>query len=46
MILILGGAWYAAGDGEAVPIAGTVATVLLIFFNHRKNIVTLLAERR
>ena len=46
MVLILGGATAWSGDPQAVSIAGTVATVLLIFFNHRKNIVTLLAERR
>ena len=46
MILTLGAAVVAASGGEALPIAGTVATVLLIVFNHRKNIVTLLAERR
>lgn len=46
MILTVGGAVAAASGGEAAPIAGTAATVLLIVFNHRKNIVTLLAERR
>lgn len=46
MILTLGAAVVAASGGEALPIAGTVATVLLIVSNHRKNIVTLLAERR
>jgi glycerol-3-phosphate acyltransferase PlsY len=46
MILILGGAVGAASGGEALPIVGAVATVLLIVFNHRKNIITLLAERR
>ncbi len=46
MISILGVGMVAAGDGEMASIAGTLATVLLIVFNHRKNIVTLLAERR
>jgi glycerol-3-phosphate acyltransferase PlsY len=46
MILTLGAGVVVASGGEALPIAGIVATVLLIVFNHRKNIVTLLAERR
>jgi glycerol-3-phosphate acyltransferase PlsY len=47
MILILGGAVAAAaGNGEAIPIAGTAATVLLIVFNHKINIATLIEERR
>ena len=46
MILTLGAAVVAASGGEASPMAGTLATVLLIVFNHRKNIVTFLAERR
>lgn len=46
MVLLLGGATVWAGDPRATPIVGTAVTVLLIFFNHRKNIVTLLAERR
>ena len=46
IVLILGGAAIGAGDLKAVSIAGTAATVLLIFFNHRKNIVTFLAQRR
>jgi glycerol-3-phosphate acyltransferase PlsY len=46
MILVLGRAIAAAGDWEAFPIAGTAATVALIIFNHKKNIVTLLDERR
>jgi len=46
MILVLGGSAVLAGGAEVISIAGTVATVLLVFFNHRKNIVTLLAERR
>ena len=46
MVLTLGGATVLAGDSQAVSIAGTVVTVLLIFINHRKNIVTLLAQRR
>lgn len=46
MVLILGGATVWASDPRAASITGTAVTVLLIFFNHRKNIVTLLAERR
>lgn len=46
MIVILGVGVVAAGDGEAATIAGTLATALLIVFNHRKNIVTFLAQRR
>jgi glycerol-3-phosphate acyltransferase PlsY len=46
MILVLGRAVAAAGGWEALPIAGTAATVLLIVFNHKRNIVTLLDERR
>jgi len=46
MISILGVGVVAAGDCEAAPIVGTVATVLLIVFSHRKNIVTLLAAKR
>jgi acyl phosphate:glycerol-3-phosphate acyltransferase len=46
MILTLGVGVIAVSGGEVAPIAGTVATVLLIVFNHRKNIVTLLAERQ
>jgi glycerol-3-phosphate acyltransferase PlsY len=46
MVLLLGGAAALTGGAQAIPIAGTVVTVLLIFLNHRKNIVTLLAERR
>ncbi len=46
MVLILGGATASSGDSQAVSIAGTVVTVLLIFVNHRKNIATLLAQRR
>ncbi len=46
MILILGGAIAAAGGGEAIPVAGTAATVLLIVFNHKINIATLIEERR
>jgi glycerol-3-phosphate acyltransferase PlsY len=46
MILTLGVGVVAAGDGEAAPIAGTMATVLLIVLNHRKNIAALLAKRR
>ena len=47
MVLVLGGSAALTGGAQAaIPIAGTVVTVLLIFLNHRKNIVTLLAERR
>jgi len=46
MILILGSAIVAAGGGEAIPAAGMVATVLLIVFNHKTNIITLLDQRR
>jgi glycerol-3-phosphate acyltransferase PlsY len=46
MVLVLGGAAALTGGAQAIPIAGTVVTVLLIFLNHWKNIVTLLAERR
>ena len=46
MILILGGVIAAAGGGEAIPIAGTAVTVLLIIFNHKINIATLIEERR
>ena len=46
MVLLLGGAAVWSGGAQAIPIAGTVVTVLMIFLNHRKNIVTLLAEKR
>jgi acyl phosphate:glycerol-3-phosphate acyltransferase len=46
MVLILGAATVWSGEPRAVAVAGTVATLLLIFFSHRKNIVVLLAERR
>jgi glycerol-3-phosphate acyltransferase PlsY len=46
MIAILGAGMVMAGDGGMASIAGTLATVLLIIFNHRKNMVALLAERR
>jgi acyl phosphate:glycerol-3-phosphate acyltransferase len=46
MVLILGGAAALSGDSQAVSIAGTVATVLLIFLNHWENIVTFLAQRQ
>ncbi len=45
MILVLGGSVVLAGGAEVISIAGTVATVLLIFFNHRKNIVVLLSKK-
>jgi glycerol-3-phosphate acyltransferase PlsY len=46
MVLLLGGAAAWSGGAEAIPITGTFVTVLLIFLSHRKNIITLLAERR
>ena len=46
LILILGAATVAANDPRLVPAVGTAASVLLIFFNHRKNIARWLAERR
>ncbi len=46
MILVLGWAVAAAGGREAISVAGTAATVLLIVFNHKRNIVVLLDERR
>jgi acyl phosphate:glycerol-3-phosphate acyltransferase len=46
MVLILGGSAAWSGDSQAVSIAGTFATVLLIFLNHWKNIVTFLAHRQ
>jgi len=46
MIAILGGAVVASSGGEALPIAGTVATVLIVVLSHRKNIITLLDEMR
>ena len=46
MIAILGAGVVAAGGGGMVSITGTLATVLLIVFNHRKNMATFLAERR
>jgi acyl phosphate:glycerol-3-phosphate acyltransferase len=46
MVLTLGGATVWAGDQRVTSIVGTLATVLLIFFNHRKNVAMLFAERR
>ncbi len=46
MVLILGGAVTVTGGIEAIPVAGTAATVLLIVFNHRPNIAALIEERR
>ena len=46
MILILGAATVAVNDPRLVPAVGTAVSVLLIFFNHRKNIARWLAERR
>ena len=46
MILVLGRSVAAAGGTDVLSIAGTVATVALIVFNHRRNIAALLDERR
>jgi acyl phosphate:glycerol-3-phosphate acyltransferase len=46
MILTLGGATVLANPPRPGFIIGTAVTILLIFFNHRKNIVALLAEGR
>jgi acyl phosphate:glycerol-3-phosphate acyltransferase len=46
MILVLGRGVAAACDWDALPVTGTAATVLLIFFNHKRNIATLLDQRR
>jgi glycerol-3-phosphate acyltransferase PlsY len=46
MILTLGGAAIAISGAQAAPIAGTAMTVLLIFFNHTRNIVSLIEKRR
>jgi len=46
MILVLGRAVAAAGETDVLSIAGTVATVALIVFNHRRNVATLLDQRR
>jgi acyl phosphate:glycerol-3-phosphate acyltransferase len=46
MILVLGRGVAAACNWEALPVTGTAATVLLIFFNHKRNIITLLDQRR
>lgn len=46
MVAILGGATVWAGEPHAVAIAGTAATLLLIFFSHKKNIVAWIEERR
>jgi glycerol-3-phosphate acyltransferase PlsY len=45
MILTLGGAAIAASGCRAVSIAGTMVTVLLIFFNHKENILSLARKR-
>jgi glycerol-3-phosphate acyltransferase PlsY len=45
MILTLGGAVIAASDADAISIIGTVLTVLFLFINHSKNIVTFVGER-
>jgi glycerol-3-phosphate acyltransferase PlsY len=41
MVLILGGAAIYASGAQAIPVAGTAATVLLVVFNHRGNILSL-----
>jgi glycerol-3-phosphate acyltransferase PlsY len=46
MVLILGGATVWSGEPRIASVAGTTATLLLIFFSHWKNIAALLAERR
>ena len=46
MILTLGGATVAASGGQAIPIAGTAATALFVFWNHRGNVAALLDEIR
>ena len=46
MVLILGGATVWSGEPRMASIAGTAATLLLIFLSHWKNIAALLAERR
>jgi glycerol-3-phosphate acyltransferase PlsY len=45
MILTLGGAVVAVSDADAISIIGTVVTVLFLFINHSKNIVTFVGER-
>lgn len=45
MVLTLAGATVWMGDLPSA-VAGEAATVLLIFFNHRKNVAGLLARRR
>jgi glycerol-3-phosphate acyltransferase PlsY len=45
MILTLGGAVIAVSDADAISIMGTVLTVLFLFINHSKNIVTFVGER-
>jgi glycerol-3-phosphate acyltransferase PlsY len=45
MILVLGGAAVAVSGAQAVAIAGTAATVLLIIFNHKENILSLVGKR-
>jgi acyl phosphate:glycerol-3-phosphate acyltransferase len=46
MVLILGAATVWVGEPRAVSVAGTAATLLLIFFSHRKNIAAWVEERR
>jgi glycerol-3-phosphate acyltransferase PlsY len=46
MILLLAGATVAVSGDQVLPIAGTAVTVLLILYNHKRNIVTLFEERR
>jgi len=46
MIFILAAGTMIAYDLESTAAAGTVATMLFIFLNHRQNIAALLHERR
>jgi acyl phosphate:glycerol-3-phosphate acyltransferase len=46
MILILGGAMVWSGGAETLLIAGTAVTVLLIVFNHKRNIAAFLSGKR
>jgi glycerol-3-phosphate acyltransferase PlsY len=46
MVMTLGAATLWRGGWPAEAAAGTAATVLLIFLNHRRNVAAFLAERR
>ena len=46
MVLVLAGGVVGALGLQAAVIAGTAATVLLLFLNHRGNVAALLRERR